>query len=380
MAVEAVLALPARLWVAPLRAAFGKEVEGDKVALGQTLNHFGTRIDLPGLHDPGRVGIAALHGAQNSLPGGVEVHAGRVAALVEGVHGVVVGLAVEARQLVVVELGDFSKARVRRLQEGRPAVGAPESRGGHVEAQLLAGVVGQHARVTRQYGLDVQLAHPAHDALLKGLLLAVPVFRVGASPSLKVVHEPPSLKGGAGYESVDFVRRIAQFVEHVAPNDVRSGQRQWQVDAVERHPVYFLLPALPVPEGHRIGERAVVQVVAQVEVGLVALRSGDVGQCFGQVGVHAVPREVYVGVMLQIPVQSRSQRDVVVAAYDDLVAPLVELEEVLVGLYLLEYEFFRGALVDAVCQFFNRRSRVCGQTQAEHGGDADVSHAGNVDV
>ena len=39
------------------------------------------------------------------------------------------------------------------------------------------------------------------------------------------------------------------------------------------HPVNFLFPAFPIPESHGVGMGAIVEVVAQLEVGLVSFGS-----------------------------------------------------------------------------------------------------------
>ena len=49
---------------------------------------------------------------------------------------------------------------------------------------------------------------------------------------------------------------------------------------------------------------------------------------FGQIGGHTVPREMDTGMILQVPVDARSNAHVVIAAYHHLVALLVKFKEV----------------------------------------------------
>ena len=117
-----------------------------------------------------------------------------------------------------------------------------------------------------------------------------------------------------------------------------------------------------------------VRTAREVERRFVALRPFDGGQRVGQLGVHGVPREVDAGIVPQVPVQPRGERDVVVAPDDDAVAALVEFEEVVGRFDFLEDEFARGAGVDAVGQSFDGSGGGAGCRPAQQCGHTDVFH------
>ena len=73
---------------------------------------------------------------------------------------------------------------------------------------------------------------------------------------------------------------------------------------MQRHPVYFFLPSVPVPECHRIGKGAIVEVVAQLQVCFVAFLLFHGRKNGWQFHVHVVPGDVDAGMVLQIPVDA----------------------------------------------------------------------------
>ena len=123
---------------------------------------------------------------------------------------------------------------------------------------------------------------------------------------------------------------------------------------MQRHPVQFTLPSLPVPEGHRVAERAVVEVVAQREAGLVALPLLHGRQHVGQLGLHLVPAEVNARMVFQIPVDAHGDVHPRVAAHHHATPGLVQLEEVAVGFLHFNFEFPRGPSVYALQQVVYR--------------------------
>ena len=131
---------------------------------------------------------------------------------------------------------------------------------------------------------------------------------------------------------------------------------------MKRHPVYFFLPSVPVPESHCVGEGTVVEIVAQFEVGLVALLLLDGWQYCWQFGVHAVPCDMDAGIMLQIPVDAHGNIHPGVAPDDDGIvstgrlgcccilsaSSLVYLEEIFVRLDKYCLELGSSSLVYAI--------------------------------
>ena len=260
------------------------------------------------------------------------------------------------------ERGDFLETRVGGQQESRPAIGTPIARVGHIEPQLLAGIVRHHACISRQHGLDVQFAHALHDFLLQRLALGIPVVGIGSAPAFQIVHQPPGLEARTGHKAVHLVLAAAQAGQHVAPHHVGPHRHQRQVDAVQGHPVDFALPAVPVPEGHRVGKGAVVQVVAILCLRFLVHLFPDGRQHFGQVGLHAVPRKMHAGIIFEIPVHSRGDVHIRIAAHHHLVALLVQFEEIDCRLLPFHNKLARSALVDALQQ------SVQGRGQCRHSG------------
>ena len=140
-------------------------------------------------------------------------------------------------------------------------VAIPHAAVGHVETQLLLGIVWHHTAVARQDGFHAELFHACEYFLLQSLLLLIPVLWQWTAPTLQVVHLPPSQEGRTGDKLAHFLFRVTEFQEHVAPYTLFTHDGKWHVDAVECHPVDFLLPSVPIPESHGVGEGAVVEVV-----------------------------------------------------------------------------------------------------------------------
>ena len=80
----------------------GEKVEHQQVPGLHGVGHLGTRILRPALNDPDGLGVDPLHG-RHHLPPSLGIVDGRiVAALMKGVHRVVVGLAIQTCQLIII--------------------------------------------------------------------------------------------------------------------------------------------------------------------------------------------------------------------------------------------------------------------------------------
>ena len=292
-----------------------------------------------------------------STPGGTSP-------FVERVHAVIIRLAVQAGQLLVIQTGDTFKVRVGRLQESRTVIAAPDARVGHIQPQFLLRVVRYHARVTRQYGMDAVLAHPLQDTFLKLFLMGIPTFRIRSSPSFQVVHQPPCLKSRPGNEIADFLFGIAQIQQDIPPDHICPDHRQGQVDAVQGHPVDFLFPAVPVPESHAIGEGAIIEVIPVGKRGFVAFLAGYFRQDIRQIRPHVVPGQMDARIIFQVPVDAGSDTHVIVSSDHDLVTLLVQLEEVMLRFPKLNPEPGRGSRVYPFQQSRYRRSAQASDEQA----------------
>ena len=80
----------------------------------------------------------------------------------------------------------------------------------------------------------------------------------------------------------------------------------------------------------------------------------DSRQYSRQFGLHLIPREVDACIVLQIPVNTRSDVHPRVASHHDLRALLVEFKEVLVALYQLCLELRGSTLVDTLQKLVHR--------------------------
>ena len=169
---------------------------------------------------------------------------------------------------------------------------------------LTLKIVGRHhAGIAGKNGLHAQFALALQNLLAQVFLALIPPFGVGAAPSLEVAHEKPCLIGRASHEAIGLGACVAHGFEHAEPHHVGPHQGQRHVDAVEGHPVDFLLPAFPRPEGHGVGKRAVVKVVAQLGLAFAPLLLGGQRQWgLRQVEPQLLPCDLLMGHVVQIPV------------------------------------------------------------------------------
>ena len=119
---------------------------------------------------------------------------------------------------------------------------------------------------------------------------------------------------------------------------------------MQSHPVDFTFPTLPVPEGHRIGERAIVEIVTQRQIGLVALLRLNGRQCGRKFSLHLVPGEMNTRIVLQVPVDTRCNVYPGVSSHDDFLPLLIQFEEISLTLYFLNLELCRSPFVDTLQQ------------------------------
>ena len=176
-----------------------------------------------------------------------------------------------------------------------------------------------------------------HASRCPGLTDLPPVGIQGAAPAANVAHALPGKEGGATEVLEDFVVREAHRVVELIPDvllacaeegeafscgrvDVRplrpwgpqqTGKGEWEIDAVERHPVELALPAGPVPPGHAIRHGAHVHVVG---VGHGLDLADELGRLWHGVWnlniaasvVHS-PRDLRVAERAEVVVQARGQ-------------------------------------------------------------------------
>ena len=149
-----------------------------------------------------------------------------------------------------------------------------------------------------------------------------------SAPGVDIPRPEPHEIGRARKEAVHVLVAEAQLAVDPVPYGVLSGHGQRHVDAVQRHIVDLELPALPIPPGGRIIERAVVEIVPVLVRGHLPnlLRDGRHG--IRKIHVRGIPAVVAVGVMLQIMVQGAGNGDAVVAPQHNLIALLLQFENV----------------------------------------------------
>ena len=352
----------------------GVQVEHEQVALVKGANHLQARVFAPGLNYPHGIRVVGFHGLHYRLSGTREVDALGAPALVERVHAVVARDAVQLVQLVIVDGGDACKVIALGLQEGRALVAEPLAGVLDVDAQRLGGIVGQHTGISGEHRLHAQRTHTCHNLLLQKLLPLVVRRRYRSAPAFEVVHQPPGLEARAGDVLVDFVGGVAQAQQHVAPYRLGARYGQGHVYAVQGHPVDLLLPTVPVPEGHRVGVGAVVEVVAQVGRAVVALGRLWHGQTVAHRGVHIAPAQVHARVVFEVVVDADGGAEVVAGGDEGPPVLFAQTEPVATGRAALDgcrrrvhldQDFLRETLVDTFQQ------RVDGRGGASPGRDGD---------
>ena len=293
-----------------MRVGIAEEVEHDEFAFRHLRKHIILRLaPLPKLYDPFRFAVGLEHRFADALVGRGHVDAARVGSFVEGVHAIVGRRAHHLREACVIFRRDFGKRLRVGVKNVRTQEAAPVSL---VVGRIafLGNVVRHHASVARQNRFHAQFALAGQNFLREGLLALIPPCRVLAAPALQIVHAPPSLETRSGDEGVGLVVGISQILrEEFLPHHVETNDLQRHVDAVERHPVDFLLPALPSPGRHGIREGAIVEVVAVAHrcgVFLLLRRHGELH--LREVGRQIVPGDVDVCIVVEIPVDARGQR------------------------------------------------------------------------
>ena len=175
-----------------------------------------------------------------------------------------------------------------------------------------------------------EFTHTGENLVLERLLLSIPGLGQGAVPRFDIVHLEPGQVGRAGDDFTDFRIRIAQAAQEIAPDALVPHCSEGKIDPVQGHPVQFTLPALPVPECHRVGESAVVEIVAEGQRRGMALRRGGQRELSGELGCHAIPGKMDAAIIFEVPVKSRCNAHIVISAQDGFAAPAVQLEKVFV--------------------------------------------------
>ena len=191
-------------------ATFREEVQNQQVTLLHPVHHLRPGILRPALYHPHSLRVHGLHGLHQHLPCTPIVNLAVIIALMERVHRVIVSLAEEPGQFLIVDIGNLTETLISGQQVGRSLESVPQSGLSHIQSQPLPGIMGHHSAIARQYGMHAQFLHALQDLFLQLLLTVIPGKGQRATPPLQVVHLPPGQEGRTGDKLPHFLLRIAQ--------------------------------------------------------------------------------------------------------------------------------------------------------------------------
>ena len=280
------------------RTAIREEVEHYQAACRHGIDRLPlVSVPLPLLDHPLRTTLGRLHSIVNGTICFGILATGDCATFMERVHRVVLALAHNLLQARIIICGYCGKAFIRRVYNARtlesPSPLAAIGIGGHTG--LLGEVYRHHTRESWQYGVYTQFPLAVQDFLCQFLLAHIPCIVLHATgtipctsvqgsgsstaPPLQVVHAPPCRKGRTWHEGLGLLIGIVIFAhavllkgEELAPHLLQTYNLQRHVDAMQRHPVYFPLPAVPCPCGHGVTESAIVKIISVTGIADTCLR------------------------------------------------------------------------------------------------------------
>ena len=178
------------------------------------------------------------------------------------IHAVIVGFSIEFLQFLIIHSGKRIEVFIFRRKESRTGESAPLTGISNLITEFFTDVTGNHSSISGEYRLNTQLPHTGYDLLLKRFLLLIPAIGIRSTPTLQIIHLPPSHKGRAGNKFIDFFCCVSQTFQQIVPDHLHSGDAQRHIDAMHCHPVYFFFPTLPIPENHGIRISAIVQIIS----------------------------------------------------------------------------------------------------------------------
>ena len=256
------------------------------------------------------------------------------------IHGIVLTLSHNLLQACIVICCYLSKTSVCGVYDTWTLKTScpPATIGISRHAGFLREVCGHHTRETRQDWVYTQFTLALYNlpgkrelALIPGIILdtagtlpcsAIQFARLRSAPPFQVVHAPPCRKGRTRHEGLGFFVGIviltpAIFLkgEEFAPDFLQAYDLQGHVDAMQGHPVYLSLPALPCPCSHRVAKSTIIQVVPILGIAAVSFTSNTnivhVWQvCIGMARlsfVERIPRYIYPEIVFQEPPQTHSK-------------------------------------------------------------------------
>ena len=204
--------------------------------------------------------------------------------------------------------------------------------------------------------------------------MGIPACRERSSPPLDVVHLEPGQVGRARNDGRHIFLGITQAKQEVPPHAFVADGREGQVHPVQRHPVQLPFPTVPVPESHRIGVGAVVEIVHEIHLGRMPFGLRRQRQHLWKRRAHPVPAQMDPAVVFQVPVQAHGDVDVIVAPDDGFPTAGVDLEEGFRRRNRPDDNPFRGARIYAFQHvgYGIRRPRTGGREQGQE--EDNLSH------
>ena len=192
---------------------------------------------------------------------------------------------------------------------------------------------------SRQHGAHVEFALTLGDAFLQFELPIKPRLGQGAEPSVNVYHPVPWQVGRAGEVGAYGLVVETHLVPHLIPDALLARDGEWQVDAVEGHPVDEVLPFVPFPPGHGVAVSAIVEKEAVFHPRLDGDGLGHARWGSGQlVSVGLEPSHVNLAIVFHVVVQRRGHGVGVVAADYYFPAFRLKAEDIGLAVYLLKRE------------------------------------------
>ena len=135
---------------------------------------------------------------------------------------------------------------------------AGDVRNGSLRIQALE-LCGDMTGEGRQHRAHAQLPLPPDYLLLQSFLAVYPALRQRAVHPVYVAHAVPGQMRRTGEPGPDFLVRKPVGAPDLLPYGLLPRDSQGQVDTLQGHPVYQVLPFPPAPPGHGVAEGAVVQ-------------------------------------------------------------------------------------------------------------------------
>ena len=198
---------------------------------------------------------------------------------------------------------------------------------------------------SRQHRAHIECALASKDFLLEHHLPVEPLFGQGTAPSINIRHAMPRQIHRAGEITAHLLIGHSQSRPHIIPHTLlpRDGQRH--IHPIERHPVDYAFPILPVEERHRVAKGAIIEKKALRHTGFHRFFLHHLRKHLRQIHRHiGIPRHGGVAIFLQVAVQTHRHRIGIVGDDAHLIALIFQREIVhALGFSLLKFHFFSQA-------------------------------------